>query len=55
MATNRYYSKTKLAAAQLVLKCYVCLVFFHQRSLPVPRYSVNSEYNYCHKIKYQKF
>jgi len=46
MATKLYYSKKKLAAARLVLKCFRLHhtnFSLHQRSVPVRKYSENSE------------
>jgi len=53
MATNRSYSKTKLAAADIVTPHIIFSL--HQLFLPVRRYSENNKWIYCHKIKYQKF
>jgi len=53
MATNLFYSKTKLVAADIVT---LHIIFsLHQLPLPARRYFENSKYIYCHKIKYQKF
>jgi len=40
MATNRSYSKTKLAAADIVTSH---IIFLHQLPLPTRRYSENSK------------
>jgi len=53
MATNRSYSKTKLAAAEIATSHIIFSL--HQLPLPARKYSENSKQIYCHKIKYQKF
>jgi len=52
MATNRFYSKTKLAAADIVTAHIIFSL--HQLPLPSRRYFEYSKYIFCHKIKYQK-